>query len=170
MFETIKKIFFDIRVSWTLMIIFLISFLIYLGTQGAFKDKKGKDGEDAFFHFGTDDNTKFFNMTLDSWDKVGLVYFFCFIISWMSQYYEAIMDFTIYSTVWNPAYKDPMPISKPLTYLFLLSDTFIWWLQKIIVFYVMSIKQFQFLIPTLLGKILAKWPYAMIRINEKKYI
>ena len=87
----------------------------------------------------------------------------------MSRYYEGIMDFVIYSTVWNPAFKDTMTISKSLTYLFLLSDPIIWWFQEILFFYVLTIKKFQFLAPILLGTIMAKWPYAILRINEKKY-
>ena len=185
MLEKAKGFFFDIRVAWSLMILFLVLMFIYLGLQGAFTDNKteekqeGKEKEkqeqqksnDNFFHFGPDKsgNTKFFNMTLDNWEKVGLVYFFCFLITFMSRYYEGIMDFVIYSTVWNPAFKDNMTISKSLTYLFLLSDPIIWWFQEILFFYVLTIKKFQFLAPILLGTIMAKWPYSILRINEKKY-
>ena len=170
-FQKLKNFVFDIRVAWVSMIIFLISFFTYV----VIKSKENKDDtstndQKGFFHFGPDKNTKFINMKLDNWEKVKLMYFFCFLITFMSRYYEGIMDFVIYSTVWNPAYKEPMKISKFLTSIFLLSDPIIWWIQSIIAFYILSIRQFQFLIPGLLGTLLSKWPYSILRINEKKYL
>ena len=169
MFDKIKETFFDVRVAWTLMILFLFSMFIYLGSEDAFKSNDDK--KTHFYHFGPDTsgNTKFFNMPLNNWEKISSVYFFCFLINFMLKYYEGIMDYVIYSTVWNPAYKDPITISKPLTYLFLLSDNIIWWLQNIIIFYIMSIKQFQFLTPVLVGTLVAKWPYSILRINSKNF-
>lgn len=172
MLKKITNFIFDIRVAWTLMILYLISLFLYLGFKDAFKDADPDDDvNNDFFHFGPDTsgNTKFFNMKLNDWSRVGLVYFFCFLITFMTKYYEGIMDYVIYSTVWNPAYKDPMTISKPLTFLFLLSDPIIWWLQGIIYFYVLSIRKFQFLLPALLGEIVARWPYNILRINNKTY-
>ena len=178
-FKKFKDFIFDIKVAWSLMIIFILSFFIYIVVGSVKKDnddsKKGEENKQtsskkkSFFHFGPDENTYFFTIKLDTWNKVLLIYFFCFIISFMNYYYSSIMDFTIYSTVWNPAYKDPMKISKFSTYIFLLTDPIIWWFYRIIEFYVLILGQFQYLVPGLLGILISKWPYSILRINEKIY-
>ncbi len=75
----------------------------------------------------------------------------------------------IHSKVWNPAYKEKMPISKSSTLLLLAAEPFINFVLRILQFYITMTMQLQFILPELIATAMVAIPYSFMKANEKKY-
>ena len=62
----IFEFFFNVKIAFYVFIAFIIIYLVLLTEEGAFKHK--------FLNFGPSNHTKFLGLTLDTWDKVIMVY------------------------------------------------------------------------------------------------
>ena len=74
--------FFNVKIAFYVFIIFIIIYLVLLTEEGAFKDK--------FLNFGPSNHTKFLGLTLDTWDKVIMVYIIGFMSTFLTAYYNTV--------------------------------------------------------------------------------
>lgn len=160
-FSLMKDLLFEPRMAFMIFIIFIILYLVFLDEEGAFKKK--------FLKFGPDPETKFLNMKIDTWKKVILVYVVGFLSALLQNYYGTVMYDFIHSKLWNPAYKERIPISKTWAQVIVSVEPLLYWLLNIIEFFVSLTMQLQFLIPQFLGQCITGIPYGLMKVNEKSY-
>lgn len=122
-----------------------------------------------FLRFGPSDDLMFFGMKIDTWNKVYVMIFVSFLSSFLIKYHTTVMSDFIGSKVWNPAFKDKMPLNKTATQLLLIMDPFIGFLLRILQFFVTMTMQLQFILPELIGGLLVTIPYSFAKSNEKRY-
>ena len=72
-------IFFEPKMAFVIFLVFIISYLVLLDEEGAFKKK--------FLNFGPSEDSVFLGMKLDTWQKVILVYLIGFVSSLLTSYY-----------------------------------------------------------------------------------
>ena len=83
--------------------------MVLLTEEGAFKHK--------FLNFGPSNHTKFLGLTLDTWDKVIMVYIVGFMSTFLTAYYNTVAHNFIHGFIWNPAYTKKIQMSKIYTAL-----------------------------------------------------
>ena len=70
MITEIRDFLFEPRVALILFIVFMTGYLVLLDKENTFKGQ--------FLNYGPSKNTKFLNMTIDTWEKIYIVYFLAF--------------------------------------------------------------------------------------------
>jgi len=161
MFNNLIKYFFNIKVSFFIFIVFIIAYLIILDEEGAFKNK--------FLRFGPSEDTKFLNMKLDTWNKVILVYIIGLLSSFLTSYYNNVSYDFIHSYIWNPAYNKKIKMTKEWTQLIVILEPLMYWILEILNLFITFTMELQYIVPKFIGTRLIDIPYAMFKINQKKY-
>ena len=141
----------------------LILMLILLDEEGAFTKK--------FLHIGPEKYAKFLHVTLDSWNKVYLVYGISFGVALLQYYYSRIIygEF-INSRFINPAHKEKLDVTKNMMKFIILANPIAQWLLQIITFFVTMTMQLQFVLPQLIASLIILYPYHMKKFSENTYI
>ncbi len=108
-------------------------------------------------------------MTLDSWDKVILVYVIGFFSSLLTTYYSTVSYDFIHSFIWNPAYTKTIPVSKWWTSLIVTLEPILYWTLGILNFFINLTMELQYIIPKFIGNMIVNVPYGLYKVNQKKY-
>lgn len=159
-FSFLKRTFFEPRMAFGLFIFFMVGYMFFLDEENAFQN---------FFAFGPDPSIRFLGMSINTWSKVILVYAVGFISSLLQGYYQTVMYDFIHSKLWNPAYKERIPISKRWAKTIVTVEPLLDWMLDIVQFFITMTMRFQFILPQLLGQIVVDTPYALMKIEEKKF-
>ena len=157
----ITRFFLNPGVAFSIFAIFIITYILILGKEGAFSD--------GFLRIGPSEKTKFLTLKLDNWTKVITVYTIGFFSSLITTYYRKVSKDNVHSLIWNPAYKQKMPISKAMTGIMLIGEPFLYWVLGIINFLIALTLELQYILPKFLGTILVQIPYGFYKANQKKY-
>ena len=159
--KKVIEFFFNIKLAFIIFIIFIIGYIILLDVEGAFTKR--------FLNFGPSKDTKFINMTLDTWPKVISVYILSFLASLLTQYYKSISYNFIHSFIWNPAYTKKIHMTKTWATFIVSLEPILYWILQIIEFFINLIIELQFLIPKFIGQALIDIPYGLYMVNQNKY-
>jgi len=160
LFSFLKRTFFEPRIAFGLFIFFMVGYMFFLDEENAFQN---------FFAFGPDPSIRFLGMSINTWNKVILVYAVGFISSLLQGYYQTVMYDFIHSKLWNPAYKERIPMSKRWAKTIVTVEPLLDWMLDIVQFFITMTMRFQFILPQLLGQIVVDTPYALMKIEEKKF-
>ena len=160
--DKLTKLFFNPKTAFFIFLIFIIIYLITLDKEGAFKQK--------FLNFGPSKDTKFLSMTLDTWPKVISVYCIGFISSLLTTYYNNVSYDFIHSFIWNPAYTKKINVSKIWTQMIVSIEPLLFWILKILNFFINLTMELQYIIPKFLGNVIIDIPYALFKVNQKSYV
>lgn len=141
----------------------LIVMLLLLDDKGAFTEK--------FLHFGPAKGSKFLHISLDTWNKVYLVYGISFFVALLNYFYNRIIlgDF-LSSRFINPAHKEKLDVTKNMMKFIIVIHPIAQWLLRIIQFFVTMTMQLQFILPQLIASMLVLYPYYIKKYNENTYI
>ena len=139
------KLFFNIKTAFIIFVVFIIIYMVTLDEEDAFKQK--------FLNFGPSKDTKFLNMTLDTWPKVISVYCIGFFSSLLTAYYQTVSNDFIHSYVWNPAYTKKIQVSKIWTQMIVSIEPLLYWILSTLNFFVNLTLEIQYLIPKFLGNV-----------------
>lgn len=161
MVSILKRTLFEPRMAFCVFVFFMVGYTLFLDEEGAFNQ---------FFRFGPDPSIRFLGMSLDTWHKVCLVYAVGFISSLLQGYYSTVMYDFIHSKLWNPAYKERIPVSKRWAKIIVTVEPLLDWMLDIVQFFVTMTMRFQFILPQLLGQIIVDLPYGLMKIDENKFI
>ena len=157
----LKRAFFEPRMAFCLFVFFMVGYVLFLDEEGAFNN---------FFGFGPDPSIRFLGMSLDTWHKVLLVYAVGFISSLLQGYYSTVMFDFIHSKLWNPAYRQRILVSKRWAQTIVTVEPLLDWMLDIVQFFITMTMRFQFILPQLLGHLVIDVPYALMKIEEKKFL
>ena len=128
----------------------VFTFIIILGLMGAFNTK--------FLHIGpsTDPKTQaeFLGAPIDSWERVILLYILGFLSAAFSTYYHAVFDAWLINSVKDPKQKK-LGITRNIVTFLITIDPIVSSINRILEFFVTLTLQLQFLVPQLLGEIVA---------------
>ena len=164
MFEAILDFFFQPLVAFTILVAFLTIYMIFIDYEGGFTEK--------FLHFGPgttpENTTTFIGIKMDSWEKVGLLYAISFISAMINQYYNFAVGENLHSYVWQRSEK-VIPFNKFWTYFILFAEPVIWQMLTVLQFFTTLTLQVQFIIPELLGGLVAHIPGVMRRLADKEF-
>ena len=158
----IVKFFLNPKIAFIIFLTFIIIYLVLLDEEGAFQKK--------FLNFGPSKETKFLNMTLDTWPKVISVYLIGFFSTLLTSYYNTVSYDFIHSFIWNPAYNKPIKISKKWTQLIVSTEQVLYWILSTLNFFVTLTMELQYIIPKFLGDIIVNVPYGLYKVEQKKFI
>lgn len=140
----------------------ILIFIILLGFMGAFSDR--------FLHFGpsTDPDTQanFLGKPIDSWEMVILLYILGFLSAIFSTYYHSVFGAWLTNTVKDRKQKY-LGINKKIAYILITLDPIVSSINGILELFVTLTLQFQFLIPQLLGDIIATILTSRSYLSEK---
>ena len=161
MLHILKNYLFEPRIAFSVFTVSILLYIVYLNSQGAFKD---------FVKFGPDPEQKLLGMKIDTWPKVIILYIIAFITATLHAYYSTVMFDFIHSKLWNPAYKEKINISKTWATLICCIEPIVYWLLMIVQFFITLTKKLQFILPELLGHLVIDIPYAFVKISEKKFV
>ena len=141
----------------------LIVMLLLLDDEGAFTEK--------FLRFGPTKGSKFLHISLDTWNKVYLVYGISFFVALLSYFYNRIIlgDF-LNSRFINPAHKEKLDVTKNMMKFIIVIHPIAQWLLRIIQFFVTMTMQLQFILPQLIASMVVIYPYYIKKYNENTYI
>ena len=131
--------------------------------MGAFNER--------FLHFGpsTDPDTQaeFLGAAIDSWEKVILLYILGFFSAAFSTYYHGVFGAWLTNTVKDPT-KKKLGMNKNLANILITLDPIISSINRILELFVTLTLQLQFLIPQLLGDIIATILTSREYLSKKK--
>ena len=161
MLKKIQEIFFEPKMAFLIFTVFVFVYLVSLDEEGAFQKK--------FLNFGPSKDSKFLNMTLDSWDKVILVYVIGFCSALLTSFYQTVSYDFIHQYIWNPAYTKTIPVSKLWTSLIVTIEPLLEWILGILEFFMTLTMELQYIIPKFIGQMLMRVPYGLYKVNQKKY-
>lgn len=158
---SLKHIIFEPRAAFYLFVFFIIGYMFFLDEENAFQN---------FFAFGPDPSIRFLGMSMNTWNKVWAVYAVGFISSLLQGYYQTVMYDFIHSKLWNPAYKERIPVTKGWAKTIVIAEPLLDWMLGIVQFFITMTMRFQFILPQLLGQLIVDVPYALMKIEEKKFL
>jgi hypothetical protein len=142
--------------------LFLIGYLIFLDTEGGFKQKFLKFGPDK------DGSTTFVGIKIDNWSKVIMMYLIGFFSALISSYYNAVMGTTVHTYTYNAAVED-IPYNKQLIYLISILEPILFQILWITQIYMDLMMQLQFIIPQFIGSYISSIPFVIKMLSTKKY-
>ena len=162
MFKEILDFLFRPLVAFTILVAFLVTYLIFIDLSGGFTDK--------FLHFGpgtTPENTvSWIGIKMDTWNKVITLYIISFMSALINQYYMFAVSENLYSYVFQRSEK-VIPFDKPSTLFVLLSEPIIMQILMVIQFFTTLTLQLQFILPEMVGGFIANVPGIMRRLEGK---
>lgn len=147
--------------AFVIFLIFIISYLVLLDEEGAFKKK--------FLNFGSSEDSVFLGMKLDTWQKVILVYLIGFVSSLLTSYYGTVSYDFIHSYIWNPAYTKKIKMKKWWVFLIVSIEPILYWILTILNFFINMTMELQYILPKFLGAIIIDIPYGIFKLNQKKF-
>lgn len=162
MIKKIAHLLIEPRLAFIVFTIFVITYLIILDEEGAFKDK--------FLNFGPSEDTKFLNMKLNTWKKVIIVYIIGFLTALLKKYYTTISYDFIHSYLWNPSYTKKIKISKAWASVIVSVEPLLFWILDVLSFFVNFTMELQYIIPQFLGTLFVEVPYALYKVSQNKFI
>jgi hypothetical protein len=143
--------------TWVLIFVFILGFM------GAFSKK--------FMHFGpsTDPETaaEFLGAHIDTWPKVIALYILGFISSIMHSYYSTVFGAWMMNTVKDDKTKT-VNMNRKIAYTLISIDPIISNINSILELFLTLTLQLQFLIPQILGDILASIIVSRSFLSKKK--
>ena len=162
MIAWLKDTLFHPKISFMIFSAFITLYLAFLMYEHAFDAHH-------FLKFGPSNDAVFIGMKIDTWNKVYIMYFVGFVSTLLTSYHQTVMYDFIHSKVWNPAFKEKMPLDKNTTILLMCCEPVFYFLLNIIQFFVTMTMQLQFILPELFARCLVDIPYGIMKANEKKY-
>jgi len=164
MFSDILDFLFKPLVAFTILVAFLVTYLVFIGLEGGFTEK--------FLHFGPgttpENTTTWINIKMDTWPKVITLYIIGFLSALINQYYMYAVSENLHSYVWQRAEK-VIPFDKPSTLFVLFSEPIIFQILSVIQFFTTLTLQIQFILPEMVGGFIAHVPGVMRRLEGKKF-
>jgi hypothetical protein len=164
MLKEVLDFFFQPLVAFTVLVAFLTIYIIFIDLEGGFTEK--------FLHFGPgttpENTTTFLAIKMDSWEKVIILYVISFFSALINQYYSFAVGENLHSYVWQRSEK-VIPHDKFWTYFILFSEPIIAQLLTIIGFFTTLTLQLQFILPELVGGMIAHIPGVMRRLADKEF-
>lgn len=160
--DNLVDILFNINTAFFVLVFGLVAYLILLDNEGAFTKK--------FLHFGPADDAEFINMKVDTWPKVLTVYAIGFFTALMIQYYKSVSSNFIHQYLWNPAYTDTIQMTKSWAITIVTVEQIIFSILKALQFFVIMTTRLQFILPSILGKLIIGIPYGIYMVNQNKFI
>jgi hypothetical protein len=137
-------------------------FIILLGFMGAFSGR--------FLHFGpsTDPATQanFLGNPIDSWEMVILLYILGFFSAIFSTYYHSVFGAWLTNSIKDRKQKN-VGMNKKLAYILITLDPIVSSINRILELFVTLTLQLQFLIPQLLGDVIATILTSRSYLSEK---
>lgn len=125
-------------------------FIIILGFMGAFNER--------FLHIGPssdpDTQAEFLGAPIDSWEKVIMLYVLGFLSAAFSTYYHSVFGAWMTNSVKDHKQKK-LGMSETLANVLITLDPIVSSINRILELFVTLTLQFQFLVPQLLGDIIA---------------
>ena len=142
-----------------MLIVFLISYFIFLDIEGSFTSD--------FLQFGPSKDAYFMGIKLDSWTKVLLLYGISFLTGALSTAYE-ISTAPILSSVYM---SDSVVVNENMlsTYGITLLSPFISEGLNIVELFTGLTLQFQFIIPGIIGRTMVHVPYILNVLSTKTF-
>tara|TARA_A100001011_G_scaffold394953_1_gene488587 strand:- start:1818 stop:2321 length:504 start_codon:yes stop_codon:yes gene_type:complete len=160
----LKKIFTTPQIALGTFTTWVAIFVIILGVMGAFSKK--------FMHFGpsTDPETSatFLGAPIDTWPKTILLYILGFLSSIISSYYNLVFGAWTINNIHNEKNKDLSPISKKTAKIMLLISPIASNINHLLELFLTLTLQLQFILPQLLGDILASILVSLSFLNKKR--
>lgn len=150
-------------VSLTTFTTWVLIFVFILGFMGAFSKK--------FMHFGpsTDPETasEFLGAHIDTWPKVIALYILGFVSSIMHSYYSTVFGAWMINTVQDDKTKR-VNMNRKIAYTLISIDPIISNINSILELFLTLTLQLQFLIPQILGDIIASIVISRSFLSKKK--
>ena len=140
----------------------MTGYLVLLDKENTFKGQ--------FLNYRPSKNTNFRNMTIDTWEKIYIVYFLAFFTALLTSYYNTVMYDFIHSKIYNPAFKDIINIPKNWVYAITTLEPILYWILNIIQFFIKLTMELQFLVPQLLGTAIIDIAYGVLKVSQNKFI
>jgi hypothetical protein len=75
----------------------------------------------------------------------------------------------IHSKLWNPGYRERIPVSKRWAQTIVTVEPLLDWMLDIVQFFVTMTMRFQFILPQLLGQLAIDLPYGWMKIEENRF-
>ena len=158
-----KKILTDPSIALATFSTWVLIFVVILGFMGAFSKR--------FLHFGPstdpETSTEFLGTPVDSWSKVIALYILGFLSSIISTYYRTVFGAWLTNAVKDHKQKT-MSVSKYLATILVTIDPIVSNINTILEFFLTLTLQLQFLIPQILGDIIASIVTAKSFLARKK--
>lgn len=155
----IIRFFSNPKVVVILFVLFLVGYLVFIDEEGGFAGN--------FMTFGPS-QSRFMMMKLDTWPKVIILYVVSFFSAMMTTYYDNVMETNIHSYIWNPAIKK-VPFSRIWTYIIVFLEPIFMEILGLITLLASLTLQFQFILPELVGSMLAETPFVLRILGTKKF-
>ena len=162
-----KRFFLNPKIGLTIIILFLIGYIIYSSESGGFGNN--------FLTFGPTKNAitgepiYFMGAELTTWKSVLITYIIIFFASLANFYYNEFLMENIFSYLINPAVEN-IPMNKFWTYLITLTNPLLSMLFYIITFFATATMQLQYILPQILAYLIIRIPFILGRIKTKKFI
>ncbi len=160
---SLSKILTKPTIALTTFTTWVLIFVFILGFMGAFSKK--------FMHFGpsTDPETaaEFLGTHIDTWPKVIALYVLGFLSSIMSSYYGTVFGAWTMNTVRDHKTKT-VNMNKKVAYTLITLDPIISNVNSILELFLTLTLQLQFLIPQILGDIIASILVSRSFLSKKK--
>ncbi len=153
---------FDPKYALIIFIFILVGYLIFLDKEGAFQKK--------FLQFGPAPDSKFLNITIDTWGKVIAVYAIGLLSAMSMSYYTSVASSYVSGVLLNPAYKDTIKHSKYWGKVLVAIDPVVTWILNSFQFFVTLTMQLQFMIPQLIGHVAVAIPTNLKHISVKNFM
>ena len=158
----LKDIILQPRYGLIIFIILLVAYLVFLDKEDAFKKK--------VLNFGPSPDSKFLNITLDTWGKVVTVYVVAFVSALVNSYYTNITSLYVNWVLLNPAYKEPIKHSKFWSRILVSVDPIITAIMAALQFFVTLTMELQYIIPQMIGSLAVTIPINLSSLKKKSFI
>ena len=162
LFSQLVAFFFDLRVSFPIFLGFVIGYLILLDEEGAFKNK--------FLRIGPSENTTYLNMKVNTWEKVIIVYLIVFFSAIFTTYYGTVSRQFIHQYIWNPAYTEPIKMTKLMATIILTIEPILYFVLRVLNMFAGFTMELQFILPGFLGMMVIGIPYDLYIISQNTFI
>ena len=160
----LKKLFTQPKVALGTFTTWVAIFVIILGVMGAFSKN--------FMHFGpsTDPklSTTFLGSPIDTWPKAILLYLLGFFSAIISSYYHLAFGAWTINNIRDEKNKDISPISKKTAKIMLILSPIVSNINHILELFLTLTLQLQFILPQLLGDIVASILVSLSFLSKKK--
>lgn len=158
MFKKIVDFIFNPYTCFVLFTLFLIGYIIFLDEEGAFKKK--------FLQWGPNDDAIFLGMKMDTWPKVIGLYVTSFLSALFISYYNTVSFDFIHSKLWNPAYTEPIGMSKMFATFIVTLEPIMFFTITTLNFFVNTTFQLQFILFQFLGRGIIDIAYGIYKVNQ----
>ena len=161
---SLKKIFTKPKIALATFTTWVAIFVIILGLMGAFSKN--------FMHFGPstdpETSTTFLGAPIDTWPKAILLYILGFFSAIISSYYDLVFGAWTINSIRNEKNKNITPISKKTAEIMLLISPVVANINYILELFLTLTLQLQFILPQLLGDIVASILVSLSFLSKKK--